>query len=515
MLTYDELISDETATEIADRIRAYLLAGGLPTGSWAPSPIGMENLRVEAVAAAVQALMAKRIGGIARGRLLTTATDTPLVDGGDGPWLSYVGQEVFRLTRRAASKTIKYVALYSLAADAQPVFDFEPGDLVVASPSTGNRYISLDGGHFDGTRITPPGTFAGNALVLRFEAEEAGLSYADPAGTITQMVTAKAGVLCTNLRPTMFEPALMLGSSGGMGAAFFTYDSATGTYPAPAYDAVIARIDSSGDVGTATWSYRTPGGVWVPAGPVVHTTDVPTGTTISWTDGTASPSFVKGDLFVFLVASDVAQQGADLETEADFAQACRYRHVQISDVPMPGAMALMARAASPEVTRVTVDGDADVPGLAVLTMSSAVGPASPAALQAVQAFVGSRLYGFRGVGAGAVSNAPEERALAVSAQAFSVTPGGTVFCPRALVAAAKVAANRAWLAYLATVPIGASAAAVVKLAVLEQVIADAGADDVDGATLNGASANLLVPANQVVSAAAGTSIGETMTWVPT
>ncbi|MES2339294.1 MAG: hypothetical protein V4537_14465 [Pseudomonadota bacterium] len=513
MLTLAELMTPEGAAAIADRLRANLLAAGLPTGSWAPTPAGLENLRIEAAAGVIQALIAKRVAAIAKGRLLSTASDLAIADGGDGPWLSYLGQEVYRLERKAASKTIKWIALYSTAGDAQPQFDFEPGDLTVRSPATGNQYVSVDGGHFSGANTGPAFSHAGDALVLRFEAEAPGARYADPAKTITEMVTAKAGVQCLNIRPVMFEPAILIGSSGGAISAAFTSPSGL-LGPLPTYSSVIVRIDAEGNVGGGAWSWQTPGGAWTPGGPMASTTFLPGGTTVSMVDGAASPSFRAGDLFVMYVGSDVDSQGADQEAEGAFARMCTARYTQISDVPLAGAVELLARAASPEVARVFVDADQDTPALVVMTVASAVGPASPAALRAVQAFVAPRLKGYQGVPAGAASISPAERAVAVSARSFDVNAGGVAYAPAAIIEAAKVAASAAWVTYLGQVAIGGGGLDV-ELARLVQIIMDAGADDIDGANLNGGTDDVPIPTGFVPTIPEGSSLAVSITWVPT
>lgn len=512
MLTYANLRTPEGQAVIAARIRQYLTDGGLPVASWAPAPVGLENLRIEAVAGAVAALMDKRVAAIARGRNLATATDVSVADGGDGPWLSYLGQEVYRLAKRGKTKTVKWVALYSTAGATQPALNFQPGDLIVRSTVTGNQYRNVDAGTLTGANTAPVLSYAGAALALRFEAEEAGASYADAASTLTEMVTARAGVQCVNIRPVQFEEAIVLGTSGGRVAGAFTNPIGVGV---PPYGSVVVRIDASGDVGGGLWSYLIPGAGWVSGGPLAPSTFLPGGTTVLMTDGAVSPSFRAGDLFVLLVGSDTATQGADDESDAHFAQMCRNRHTQVTRVPLAGALELLARAASDEVERVVVDADPDTPGLVVLTLASAVGPASPGACKAVQAFVAARLMGYQGVGASAVAIAPEERAVAVSATTFPVTASGVVYCSRDVMAQVKVAADRAWIRYLGSVPIGGDRDAVVRLAELEQAIADAGADDVDDAALNGVAANLTVPAGQVAVVAPATSLATSMTWVGT
>jgi hypothetical protein len=506
MLTFAELLAPETTTAIADSLRARLLEAGLPTGSWAGAPIGMENLRVEAVAVAIQAFCAKRVAAIAKGGTLATADDV------DGKWLSYLGQEVYRMTLRPASKTRKWIALYSTAGAAQPAYDFDPGDLIVRSPATGRRYVNVnvESAHFDGTKVLPAGASNGStALVLPFEAEAAGAAYADPAGTITEMVTARAGVQCSNIRPFEFEPAILLGSSGGTISASFTSPAT-----APSFASVVVRIDTAGDLGGGAWSWIIPGGSWTPGGPLEASTVIPGGATISMANGQASPSFHKGDLFVLMVGSDVALQGADVEDGPVFAAMCAKRHQQITRVMLGGAIELLARAASPEVARVFVDADPFTSGLVIVTAASSVGPASPAALRAIQAFIAPRLRGYQGVPAATATPSPAERVIAQSARPLAIAAAGTAFVPAAQLAAAKVAASDAWLSYLGRVALGNGDQAV-EYARLIQIVTDAGADDVDDGALNGGTDDIAIPEGMVPVLAAGDSLATSLTWVPT
>ncbi len=125
-------------------------------------------------------------------------------------------------------------------------------------------------------------------------------------------------------------------------------------------------------------------------------------------------------------------------------------------------------------------------------------------------YIQARLLGFKGVPASPVAGSPEEHVLVKSATGKTVTVAGIVDVPRALLAAAQVAADLAWLAYLRSLPIGG----LVVLAELEQAVLDAGAANIASATLNGLVANLQLATLEVAVAAPGTSLASSLVWRP-
>jgi hypothetical protein len=106
----------------------------------------------------------------------------------------------------------------------------------------------------------------------------------------------------------------------------------------------------------------------------------------------------------------------------------------------------------------------------------------------------------------------------LSAAAFSVVATGSVRVPKSQLAAAQVAANNAWNAYLADLPLGGLPGAIVELAELAKVLADAGAIDVPRALanlqINGASGDATIPAGYVAVPATGQSLLTSITWIP-
>jgi len=85
-------------------------------------------------------------------------------------------------------------------------------------------------------------------------------------------------------------------------------------------------------------------------------------------------------------------------------------------------------------------------------------------------------------------------------------------------AAAQVAANNAWNTYLADLPLGGQPGAIIELAALAQVLADAGAIDIPttiaNLLINGVSADCPITTGQVAVPTPGQSLLTAMVWIP-
>ncbi len=514
MLNLADLLTQESIATIRARMATALAADGFPVASWAPSAAGgVENMRLD-MSAGIGVYLPPRIVDIVNGRILPLAS---------GDYLKALGARFYGLTKREATFTIENVALYAVGTPGQ--YSFQPGDLWVSSPGTGNRYQSIDGGSFSAANTGPPTQdFPANPLMLRFQAEAAGSKYADVAGTITTMVTARAGVRCVNVPPAAYTPATVNGPSTGTMVA----------NAAPFVDPVTSvrvRIDESGDVAgspTAMISTSTDGGVsWSqsrPIGPTVAVGQIgPRAAILTFANSGVSPSFVAGDVYTTLKADAILQRGADAESEEAFKRRCSNRWPTLSDVPVAATIDLWCHEASPEVAKVITEADQNSGGVRI-TIASSTGPASPAAQIAVEDYVNARLWGYRDVpGPTSPSFAgpglsPAETALAISAAPFDVIATGPVRVPKGIIATAQVAANNAWNVYVADLPLGGQEGAVVELAKLAQILADAGAIDVptmfSALKINGASADATIPVGQVSVPAPGTSLLTTLTWIP-
>lgn len=484
----------EETSVIRDRIKANLVAEGLPVADWVPAEAGgVEMLRLNAVSATTQERLAKKVALLAELVLIELAT---------GDRLTLLAKKRYLIDRDPATKTIQSVALWMDGTPSSK--DFHAGDLIAGSDATGNHYLLID----DGT-LNQQNT-AAFPVSLRFEAEVAGSAYADAAETITRLVTARAGVRCANRRPKDFLDAVVNGSSTGNVLAFFAVPNTT-----PSYGSVRLRIDTDGDIGTATYSYSLDGGsVWTPAGPIPGGINIVfPGTQLAFSNG-SSPSFLAGDIFTLLVGSHIITQGADEETDDSLRTRCRQRWMSLSDVPIEGIIDLWAHLASREVERVLADADPNTPGSIIVTIASKSGPASPTAVIAVQDYIGSRLRGYKGIAAASGFFSVEEKAQVSSASPKQITAGGTVLVQRSKITDVKLAAETAWLAYLRGLPLGGQPNAVVRLQELVQAVMDAGAVDILNPTLNALTTNITLLFAEVAVPATGRTLLNSLVWQP-
>ncbi len=501
--TFEDLATAESQETIRARLMDALLADGQPTASWAPSSVGgVENLRADMLAGALAFYSGLRVAAFVTGRLLPTATDTPE----NGYWLTYLGLRFYKLTKHAATFSIQNVRLSMDPSGAAQ--SFVDGDLWVASPATGNKYrLTLPAGEV--LQLAPGGFVDGP-----FQAEKAGSSYSDVAGTVTTMVTAKAGVTCTNTRPTDYAPTRSTGgSSGVITGGFFGL--------APLYAVVRVRIDVSGNVGGGQFSWSTDGGLsWALGGPIPALFAVPGRGRLAFANGGATPSFIAGSIFTLRVADCFLQRGADTESDQGFRARCANRHPGRALIPLKAHVELWAHAASPEVAKVMSSADPNTPGGILISVSSSTGPATPAAQEAVEDYIIPRLNGFKGVPAPTSpivtgSSSPEETAMVSSVVAFQVTAYATVSVPRDQLAAAIAGADRLWDAYIASLPLGGDRLAFVELERFYGMMGELGADDVQGLTLNGVAADLDIPFAQVAVPASGWTLAANLSWVAT
>lgn len=517
--TLAQLETMQLSSAIAARLTAALAAAVLPDGTslpvaaWAPSSLGgLEMSVVEMVAGGLASIVGPKLVDIVEGRFLDLA---------EGAWLTEYAWQRYRFRRGAATYAIQNVKLTSTVGAT-----FEAGDLWVGGPGE-NRYVSIE-------RVV---LVAGVAQNIQFQAENPGSSYADVAGTVTTMITAPAGLTAVNERPTDFEATQVSGASTGtVTAAFFNP-----LHP-PTFPSVLVRITAFGDLGTArfiisidggaTWSdettvpedsdldtpdHLTIGPTWVLIGPTNPPIPRYTGSyvealaAITFRNGT-SPSFIQGTVFTMLVGDAIAQHGADEESDASLRERCRGRWASLSDVPTESLVRLWCRLADPEIVRVTVTADPNLPGGFITTIASGSGGASAAAQLAVRNYIHARLRGYVGSPGPTdptIGGSAQESVTVNSARLLPIAAAGIVSVPRDIVAEVQQEADRLWSLYLGGLDIGG----MVRASELVQAIMDAGAIDAQP-LLTGGSPNIQLDADQVAVVADGTSLTTSLTWRP-
>ena len=88
---------------------------------------------------------------------------------------------------------------------------------------------------------------------------------------------------------------------------------------------------------------------------------------------------------------------------------------------------------------------------------------------------------------------------------------GSVYVPRAQMAAVQAGADEAWDTYVEGLPMGGNRGAVVELERFYEILGNLGAVDVQGLTLNGVAADLAIPRG-FDAVTAGTLLGS-VNWV--
>lgn len=194
------------------------------------------------------------------------------------------------------------------------------------------------------------------------------------------------------------------------------------------------------------------------------------------------------------VSGGVPQFGADADSDTTIKAAIGGRFPVVGAVPTEDRLIKWALAAGTSTTRCRIDPDPDLPGGVFLTVANASGPVPFGELSPVLLYVRARL--------GITENVTVQNSSAVS-----VTAGGTVTVPAALLAQVQTAADVAWATYLSTVEIGT---AVYLLALIKAVM-DAGATNFVSPTLNSVGSDLALAATEVPAEAA--TLTASLTWV--
>ena len=479
--TLQQLLAPLTEPQVRARLLSFLQAGGIPAISeWAPNPTGLEMTWVTMVSQAINDLAQsgapeeKQIAAIAASGLLKYAF---------GDWLTLRAGSFYLLPRDQATKTTFTWKLSSVLT--APPYTFQVGDVVLVGTS-GRHYVSTASGTLQ------PGT----AIQMPFAAEAEGADYNDQ---VFFLATAFAGV---SVSPGGgdFTPVVHSGSSTGRISPRRT------TGAVPTAHTFTIRIETAGEVGTATWSLAIDGGAFAAMGVLVSSVALTGGTSIDIGPGGLSPSFVAGDVFVFSTPGTPGYvQGLDEESDDALVKRCLARWVSLSLNVLKATVELWTHAAYPAASRVQVTaGRPDnngPPGRFVVSVADSRGAIDQAVANTIAAYIRPKL-----------SLATGEDVVVVSATTLPVTTRGNVKVSAEQVTAVQQAAQVAWVKYLGTVGIGGE----VLLSKLEEIIMDAGAIDVGDVTtptLNNVAANLQLGAGQVPVDGNATGLAGALTWM--
>jgi uncharacterized phage protein gp47/JayE len=472
-----DLLTPRGLDEIRAAYLASLQGAGFPAVTeWLPKA-GVEMAYVDMIARAETEIVAVDEPAIAASGFLGEAT---------GLFMDLWARNMYRL-KRIDSTSTTFNLQFSLSAAAPP-YNLAVGDIIVTAPS-GNRY----------TNQTPlniqPGTLSDP---VAFIAEAPGASFSDnptpgATGAVSMvLVTAFAG-LSPVTASADFAAVVQSGPSSGQIKPIRSGSSA----PAPHTFAI--RIDSTGEVGVATYSLSLDGAAYLAQGLLLATQDLDGGTRIVAIPGGVTPSFIAGDTFtVVSPGGPNFVQGSDAESGAALAARGRARWPALSPNPTQLVYSLWARLAYSPASRIQVTPDTLIPGQVDVVVADSHGPISPVSAEIIETFIAARL---------SVLDSVRVR----PATSLGVTTAGSVTVTRGSQDAVQAASQEAWLLYLGTVALGG----VVRISELEQAIMDAGASDVDLSSLqiNGVAGNLQLAAGVIPVDANTGGLAVALTWM--
>jgi hypothetical protein len=471
-----DLIAEVSVDQIKQRLITILQGLGLPVNDWSSGSFPRQVVQMQSQA--LSDLVASAQPEIIKGGFLDLANDQ---------WLPLKASQDFDTEQLKATFTVQLVTL-TCAGGAGP-YTIAAGDLVAVAP-TNNRYRNITSGTL--TSSVP--------LVLQFQAESPGAAYSDPSGSINKLVTTLAGVTISNSAPDFTNVV-----QGPSGTGTIAPSRTVGGTP-PTLAAFLIRIDASGVIGTGGWSYSTTGGQsFTSVGAISSTFALPGGTTITFTNGAGTPSFIAGDFFSFETpGSAIITQGRDLETSAALVARCKARWTSLSDVPTNDKITLWALASSDSINRVRIRASSITAGQIDVFLAGPGGGVSGTTVKAAQDYILARL----GI---------SEKVSVQSSTGLAIPVSGTVFVSASLLASSQSKAQLAWQQYLS----GSSIADTIRLSRLEQILMDAMAGDHNAdlgsggsaIALTGGTPNIVLAANQV-AVPDSVFLSVALTWIP-
>jgi hypothetical protein len=446
MTALSDLLSPQSPEQVFQLLLSVYQANGFPVESW--QPFGTERTRLMAIATAVSDLSANYIPALAAGGFLDYAK---------GDWLRLLSQQQYAILYNPATFTKGDILLTN--ASAQP-YTIAAGELIAVFGASGRRYINNEGG-----------TLAGNdTLELSFTAEFAGQAYSDPSssGTLT-LVTPLPGVTLTNPAGDYTDVAHIGAGTGSV--------TPSGSPVGP--HRVIIRIDTSGQLGSAAWSYSTDGAPFLPAG-TVTSLNIGNGIVVTLSDGVSGVSFVAEDTYLFATPGTwITQQGANIESDESLAQRDRNRWSTLSQIPTNGFYELLAISVpdvGSQVTQVIVLPDDVVNNKVNIVVAGPLGALPLGTVATIQEYITPRSIG-------------TDWPVVTTPTTQDVTLMATVTCEASQLQAAQSAISDALVAYVQGVGING----VVRIAaVIDAVMEVAGVVDVESVTINGVASNLVL-----------------------
>lgn len=497
--TLAELLGTRTVADEEQLLLSVFQSEGFPVSDWNVG--GAARTMAKAIANGLYD-KSQLIEKVTAGGLVPLAKALKDANGAEvREWLDLLAVGFYDLYRFEATRTVQRCTLECQAGLGPLTVS---AGFIVRAPSTGNRYT------YQGSDVVVPD---GGTNTIDVIAEEAGSTYADPAGSITEIVTPLPGLTVSN--PA--EPFGGLDTSsrarktvGAQGTGYITPTSS----PAPAlirsYTVTVTASGNAGTSGTVQIDY-TANGVTTAAATL---SPIPTtyaglgdGITLAFANG-AGAGFIVGDVHTFQTpGTPILQQGSDTETNEALAQRCFGRWPSLALNAIQDKYVAWIRQCSLEngygIEKITVRPSATVAGVADILVATATGAPSGGTVTALQTYVNAR-------------DGIVDKGSVVAASNANVTPAGTVTVKDSDLASVQAAADEAWRVYVAALDIGGDVRTgtpgVVRLNELAQALMDAGAIDVTGLQLNGAATNLALAYNEVAVIPAGGPPSIALTW---
>jgi hypothetical protein len=488
-----DLLTPKTPSELEAQLLAALNYWGFSVTSWiVGSP---QRSYLKAIVTGEYDLSAL-VANIAAGNYLSTAK---------GPWLSLLAYEKYALARSLATRTVQLCNV-TCTPGAGPV-TLRKGSLVLATSGKRYEYLGDDLSVADATTDS-----------VEFSAESPGAGYTDGPGTITQFVTSIPGLSVAN--PNRYVGGLDDDDHAVPNAA----NTGAGTVAPTASAGVLSRyytitIVESGDTTEGSFEVAyystTVGGAT--SVETLHVSPIPASwsgsavgdstLTVVFADGSSSPSFAAGDSFTFWTpGSPIVVAGVDDEADEALLKRCKARWPSLSDVPTEGVVESWIRtksaADSMGINKISISQSTTIGGQVIAVVGTPTGAPTGGQIATLQDYVSLRM----GIC---------ETSDVVGATALAINPGGTVYVKSSLKATVQAAAELAWNAYIAALPIGGDISlgypGVVRVNELQQCLMDAGAIDVIGLTLNSSASNVQLLHTEV--ATVGTAFRPSLSWV--
>jgi hypothetical protein len=444
-----DLLTTQTQSQIFQILLGIYSVNGFPVQSWQVG--GVERTRVMAIATAIADVSGNYIPTAAAGGFLDYAT---------GSWLQLLALELYNLPFNPATFTVGNITL--TAASGVGTATYQAGQLIAVFGATGNRYLNT------GTVVIPAGP---GSVTGAFQAEFAGSSYSDPPSSpALTLSTPIPGVTLTN-PAGLYSPVPPAHVGSGTG-------SVTPSGTVVGSHQFVIRIDSTGAVGVASWSYQLDGQPFVSAGTASSLLIPGTGVTVTLANGASGTSFVIGDTYLFNAPGNwITSQGSNAEADQFLAARCRARWSSLSSIPVSNFYFLLATSTpsvGSQVTQCLVIPDTVINNKVNIIVAGPVGALPGATITAIQTYINPRVPG-------------TENPVVVSPSAQAITYAGTITVTASQLTSATNAINTALTNY--NVGINGT----LRLAkVIELIMDQGGVIDASGITINTFAANLIL-----------------------